>query len=122
MMTRATLQKFSLINPPSFALQREKEVQKKYNIVMKDKERMNNFLEGVKRELETEKFYLTENNFPYLTEKGIKHLVCWYKDCDPCMIQKELQTKFDVITCWKNKPANCSILEINHIHVFISIN
>ena len=119
MLTQTTLQKFSLVNPPSFALQREKEVQKKYDIVMEDKERMANFLEDVKRELKKEKFYLTENNFPYFTEDCIKHLVCWYKDCDPCMIQKELQTKFDVITCWKNKPGNCSISEISHIHVFI---
>ena len=119
MLTHTTLQKFSLTNPPSFALQREKEVQKKYDIVMKDKERMANFLEDVKRELETEKFYLVENDFPYFTEKGIKHLVCWYKDYDPCMIDRELRTKFGVITCWKNKPANCSISEVSHIHVFI---
>jgi hypothetical protein len=119
MLTHTTLQKFSLTNPPSFALQREKEVQKKYDIVMKDKERMAIFLEDVKRELETERFYLVENDFPYFTEKGIKHLVCWYKDYDPYMIQSELRTKFGVITCWKNKPANCSISEVSHIHVFI---
>jgi hypothetical protein len=119
MLTQYTLQKLSLENPPSFALQRSVEVQKKYDIVMKDKERMANFLEDVKRELENGKFYLTENDFPYFTEKRIKHLVCWYKDCDPYMIQKELQTKFEVITCWKNKPGNCSISEISHIHVFI---
>jgi hypothetical protein len=119
MLTHTTLQKFSLTNPPFFALQREKEVQKKYDIVMKDKGRMVNFLEDVKRELETEKFYLVENDFPYSVEKGIKHLVCWYNDCDPYIIQKELQTRFEVITCWKNKPANCSISEVSHIHVFI---
>jgi hypothetical protein len=119
MLTSTELKKYSLLNPPSFTLQREKGVQEKYNIVMMDKERMAFFIEDVKKELEKERFYLVVNDFPYETECGIKHLVCWYKDCDPYMIQSELKAKFRFITCWKNIPANCSISEVNHIHVFI---
>ena len=121
MLTYTKLQTFSLSNPPTFALQREKEVQKNYDVVMKDKERIDKFLESVKIELEKKRFYLVVNDFPYAVEDGIKHLVCWYKDYDPYMIHSELQTRFKIITCWKNKPANCSISEISHIHVFISV-
>ena len=120
MLTRKDLKQFNFENPPDFALQRTEVVQKKYDEYMEDKRNTSQFIESVKEKIGESSFCLLKNDFPYDIEEGVVHLVCWYKDENPYTIIHKMKSDYDVITCWRNKPNNCSIPEIKHIHFFIN--
>lgn len=120
MLTRKDLKQFNFENPPDFALQRTVEIQKKYDEYMKDKRNTSGFLESVREKMEGKKFCLLKNDFPYDIEKGIVHLVCWYTDENPYTIISKMKSEYNIVTCWKNKPGNCSVPEIKHIHFFVN--
>ena len=120
MLSATELKKFHF-NPPRFGLKRDPNVQEDYDENMKEKKNLSSFLDNVNRNLDSNCYYLCDNDYPYWTEKNIKHLVCWYRG--PSEKQKEiydeLNTKFDIISCWKNLSVNCSIKQIHHLHIFI---
>ena len=120
MLTRQDLKQFNFENPPDFALQRTEEVQKKYDEYMLDKRNTLGFLDIVREKMEGKKFCLLKNDFPYDIEEGITHLVCWYTEENPHSIISKMNSEYDVITCWRNKPKNCSVPEIKHIHFFVN--
>ena len=120
MLTREDLKKFNFENPPDFALQRTEEVQNKYDEYMLDKRNTSGFIDKVREKMKGKKFCLLKNDFPYDIEKGVTHLVCWYTDENPYSIISKMSGDYDVITCWRNKPGNCSVPEIKHIHFFIN--
>ena len=121
MLSIAQLQKFNLENPPKVGLSRKIDVQRKYDKFLENPENTKRFVEKVKEDIVGKKYLLLENNFPYYVEEGIEHRVCWFTDSDPHEIIRELNTKMDVISCWRNIPANCSILAIKHLHVFVRV-
>lgn len=120
MLTREDLKQFNFDNPPEFALQRTEEVQSKYDEYMKDKSKTSGFVQSIREKLEGKEFCLLKNDFPYNIEEGITHLVCWYIDENPHSIITKMNNDYDVITCWRNLPSNCSVPEIKHIHFFIN--
>ena len=121
MLSIAQLQKFNLENPPKSGLTRKIEDQRKYDKFLENPENTRKFVEKVKKDIVGREYLLLENNFPYDVEEGIKHWVCWFIDCDPREIIRELNTKIDIISCWKNTPVNCSIPAIKHLHVFVRV-
>ena len=78
---------------------------------MEDKRNTNQFIESVKKKIGESSFCLLKNDFPYDIEEGVVHLVCWYKDENPYTIIHKMKSDYDVITCWRNKPNNCSIMK-----------
>ena len=93
-----------------------------WNKFLENPENSKRFVEKVKVDIVGKKYLLLENDYPYNVEEGIEHRVCWFTDCDPKEIISELKEKMDVVSCWRNTPANCSILAIKHLHVFVRIN
>jgi hypothetical protein len=104
-------------------LQRSVCVQQKYDKFLEDPSNKTGFVEKIKRKLGSQPYILCENTFPYETQRGVEHWVCWYKNSeDPVTIMEHLKENYHIISCWKNIPQNRSILEIDHIHVFIDIS
>ena len=122
MLSIAQLRKFNLENPPQVGLTRKIEVQRKYDKFLENPKNSKRFVEKVKEDIVGKRFLLLENDFPYNVEEGIEHRVCWFTDCNPKEIISELKDKMEVVSCWRNTPANCSILAIKHLHVFVRIN
>ena len=121
MLSSSQLKKFHF-NPPRVGLKRDPEIQKKYDEFLKNPENLSQFLEKVKVNMDVkQKYFFMENTFPYWTEEKIEHKVCWFKDEDPVDIYNELKDQYEIISCWRNTPANCSIQEIKHLHVFVRI-
>ena len=119
MISISELQKFNFENPPNVGLCREIKIQEKYDKFLENPENTNKFVSSVKEQLTGKKYILLKNAFPYHIPEGIQHKVCWFTDCNPNEILAELKSQMDVITCWRNTPTNCSILEIKHLHVFV---
>jgi len=120
MLSVSELKKFHF-NPPRDGLKRDYKVQGAYDEYIKDKKNLSSFLDNVNRKLDYDCYYLCVNDYPYWTEKKIKHLICWYRG--PLKktkeIYDELKTKIDIISCWKNLSVNCSIKQVHHLHIFI---
>lgn len=119
MISISELHKFNLENPPNIGLCREREIQEKYDKFLENPENTKTFVLGVKEQIRGKKYLLLKNAFPYHVPEGIEHKVCWFTDCDPREILADLKTHMNVLTCWKNTPANCSIKQMKHLHVFI---
>lgn len=122
MLTCKALQKFSLEQPPDIMLGRAPDVQSAYDKFSQQKTNRGSFVSTMEKNLKGKKYYFVKNDFPYHTVDGIEHWVCWYKEDEENKAKKiisDLKSKYNVITCWKNLPHNCSIQEICHIHVFL---
>ena len=113
-----TLQSFSFDNPPCFPLPRSREIQNCYDKHMANSDACQNFKKDIKIILSSNKYHIQKNDFPYLVEEGVEHLLFWTTDISNALVI--IPTMFDskLITFWKNRPSNCSIPEIDHIHVF----
>ena len=116
-----TLQSFSFHNPPSVTLPRSKETQACYEKHMANSEACKKFKKTIEKNLSSNEYYIQKNDFPYLVQEGIEHLLFWTKDISNAL--DIIPTLFDskLITFWKNRPTNCSIPEIDHVHVFTLI-
>ena len=123
MLTCARLSQYSLDCPPQDPLQRSVCVQQKYDRFLNNPDNKSGFVEKIKLQLHRQRYIFCENTFPYKTERGIEHWVCWYKSSeDPFTIIEQLKEHYHIITSWRNIPKNRSILDIDHIHVFIDIS
>ena len=56
-----------------------------------------------------------------MTEKNIEHLIIWTNNLDSTVQFINRNFKENLVTFWKNLPSNCSISEIDHIHVFVKL-
>ena len=120
MLTAKSLSQYSMERPPLNMLGRSPEVQAQYDNFVCKRENRSEFISSMKERLGCSDYYFTQNDFPYHTESGIEHWVCWYtKEASPFRIIDEIKKNNNVITFWKNHTQNMSIQEINHIHVFI---
>ena len=113
-----TLQTFSFENPPSFPLPRSREIQNCYDKHMANSEACQNFKNNIKEILSSNDYHIQKNDFPYLVEEGVEHLLFWTTDISNALVIIPNMFKSKLITFWKNRPTNCSIPEIDHIHVF----
>lgn len=121
MLSASQLSEFNISNPPKVGLTRKENVQKRYDEFLKNPENSRRFVDKMKLDLNGKKYLVKENAFPYDVEEGIVHKVCWFTDYDLHELVAELKSKLDVITCWRNTPANCSIPAIKHLHVFVRV-
>lgn len=120
MLNQTALRKYSMDCPPMSVLPRTPEVQAKYNTFIKKNNNRCEFITNMKAKLKKRPYYFTPNDFPYATEGGIEHWVCWYeRETCPHEIIADLRRENHIITYWKNHSHNMSIQEINHIHIFI---
>ena len=113
-----TLKSFSYDNPPAFPLERSMEIQTCYDKHMTNTEACSEFKKSIKNILSSNKFHIQKNDFPYFIEEGVEHLLFWTTDLSYALNVIPTMFKSNLITFWKNLPNNCSIPEINHIHVF----
>ena len=120
MLTREILRKYTMENPPRVMLSRSLCVQEKYDAFICQPKNRSSFIANMREKLKCFRYHFVPNDFPYHTEPGIEHWVCWYgKHIEPESIIAEIKEKNKVVTFWKNYSINMSIQEINHIHVFI---
>ena len=121
-LSAAQLVKYSMTNPPKCVLPRSECVECNYQDFRSKASNMTKFVDQINGVLGKEQYYFCENTFPYATEPGIKHMLCWFTHNTPKdFIIEELRKKYDVITCWQNLPENRSVPAIEHIHVFIRV-
>ena len=113
-----TLERFSFSNPPLSPLPRSREIQNCYDEHMANSEACQKFKKDIKKLLTSSEYYIQKNDFPYFVQEGVEHLLFWTTDISNALVI--IPTIFDskLITFWKNRPSNCSIPEIDHIHVF----
>lgn len=114
-----TLQSFSFDNPPTFPLPRSSEIQNNYDKHMANSKACQKFKKDIKNILSSSEYHIQKNDFPYLIQEGVEHLLFWTRDVSNAMVI--IPTMFDskLIAFWQNHPSNCSIPEIDHIHVFL---
>ena len=117
-LSSKSLKTFSYNNPPSSGMSRSADIQKCYDKHMADTEACTKFKKYIKKILSSKEFYIQKNDFPYLLDEGIEHLLFWTTDISNALIIIPTMFKQKLITFWKNRPNNCSIPEINHIHIF----
>ena len=121
MISKEELVCFDVSNPPHKMLGREKKIQEKYETFTKDKKNSKQFIAGIKEKLKETTYYFIENDFPYHIEPCIKHMICWYKNTDCQSVIKNIQSDYSILTYWENLSENRSIMEVNYIHIFITI-
>ena len=117
-LSPSTLKNFSFQDPPTYQLPRNPEIQKQYDNHMKNKEACAHFKEKVKKTLCEKALFIQKNDFPYQTDKGISHFLVWTTNVQEAIHEIPNIFSGKLITFWKNLPTNCSIPEIDHIHVF----
>lgn len=116
-----TLQSFTFYNPPSFPLPRSKEIQNCYDKHMANPEACKKFKIEIKQILSSKEYHIQKNDFPYLVEEGVQHLLFWTTDISNALVVIPTLFNSNLITFWKNRPSNCSIPEIEHVHIFTKI-
>jgi hypothetical protein len=121
-LSASQLRMFSMTNPPQCVLPRSECVEYKYQNFRSNSDKLTNYVDKVNEMIGKHQYYFCENDFPYATEKGIKHMLCWFTTkTSKGFIIEEMRKKYDVITCWQNLPENRSVSSIEHIHVFIRV-
>jgi hypothetical protein len=113
-----TLRTFSFGKPPTSQLPRDKTIQTSYDIHMSNSAACQKFKKDIKLTLVSKPIFVQENDFPYKVDEGITHYLVWTTDVSNAIVEIPQMFSNNLITFWKNLPSNCSIPEIDHIHVF----
>jgi hypothetical protein len=118
-MNATFLRQFTFENPPTKQLFRRPVIQNLYDQFSKTKG-PETFIQGLKSRLETEKYILIENMFPYDLQPPIQHSCIWYngeltkQEVEAIIKEKEI----DYITFFENPTDLKSVKEIKHYHLF----
>ena len=118
MLYKKDIEIYSNKSPPLKPLGRSPYFQEQYDKYISKRENREYFIKKIKSKLSYVSFHLHINDYPYNTEKDIKHWLIWWDE--PIKIVDILENTFGerLITYWVNKTNNKSIREINHAHVF----
>ena len=113
-----TLKTFNFEKPPTSQLPRDEVIQNSYDIHMSNSDACDKFKKNIKVTLASSPIFVQKNDFPYKVDEGITHFLVWTTDLSNAIVIIPKMFSDNLITFWKNLPSNCSIPEIDHIHVF----
>ena len=121
-LNESILKQFTFSSPPTIQLPRSKKVQEAYNNYKSSPSyNFEDFKQNIKKKLTENYYFIQKNDFPYMTEKNIEHLIIWTNNLDSTIQFINRNFKENLVTFWKNLSSNCSIPEIDHIHVFVKL-